>query len=794
MAIGESAGLLFRIKGDSTDAVKAIRDVERAENDLDGTNKSLTDSFASITSVASIAGAGILAVGAAAVTAARGIFSLTMEAAEYGSAIFDASQKTGLSAEALTSMDVAAKQSGTSLDEVTSATAKFAKTIGEAINGSEQAAEKLARLGVTSTDLDTALAQALTTIAKAPAGIRQMTLAQDAFGRSGAQLLPFIKSFDGDLVKLIQKTKDLGLTLSNEAVSAADEFGDQMDTLSAQIAATGRTIGFAFMPLFLEMSQGLSNFLKNNKDDIETWGYTAANAFRLAILGMQSIVDFVQRNEGTFRIAIAVATLGWSEIVRKIAGDFGDAFAANTEQWRTKLSMRPSEGRGGGDTIPLPNDPGTNNKTSNAANKAARDAERQARQDLQAEVRTEQINLKTIQDTFKANIEALIKSATTKEDFIAQWNESMKLFNANLKTSLQYIEERETALLGADASEAERTALQAQQAQRRRELEEANTAFRLQSIEDISTAQENADKQAFDALMKQIELNWKLGQAERDRIAAEEKRLQNAPSTIIVPSIEPTLEDQGLGSVFDSWTASWINFFDRIKEDGPNLTSMLGDIANVLQGAFEGMAHAIGSMVENWVLFGETGPAVMRKILAQALASIAAESAVRAIFELAKGFAALFLNPAEATAHFTAAALFGSIAVGSALAGRAIAGDSFKREASGGRAGAVSNTSNEEEERRRAISRQSDGAYSSGNPWQRASARMEQIFSETKEMLQANTQSNLAFAGAIGSLPAGEVLTRGIAQKPGAIGKAIVEDVGRNSRIGSDLMRATGNR
>ena len=63
------------------------------------------------------------------------------------------------------------------------------------------------------------------------------------------------------------------------------------------------------------------------------------------------------------------------------------------------------------------------------------------------------------------------------------------------------------------------------------------------------------------------------------------------------------------------------------------------------------MADGIGSMVQAWVLYGTAGPQAMRKMVASVLAGVAAQSAVLAIFELAKGFAALFFNPAEAAAR-----------------------------------------------------------------------------------------------------------------------------------------------
>lgn len=108
------------------------------------------------------------------------------------------------------------------------------------------------------------------------------------------------------------------------------------------------------------------------------------------------------------------------------------------------------------------------------------------------------------------------------------------------------------------------------------------------------------------------------------------------------------------------------------------LKSAAKEVKNLFKDGFADFAQGIGGMVEDFVLLGETGPGAMKKLVASVLAGVAAQSAVLAVFELAKGFASLFFNPAEASAHFTAAALFGSIAGVTAVAGRTIAGDSFK--------------------------------------------------------------------------------------------------------------------
>lgn len=128
---------------------------------------------------------------------------------------------------------------------------------------------------------------------------------------------------------------------------------------------------------------------------------------------------------------------------------------------------------------------------------------------------------------------------------------------------------------------------------------------------------------------------------------------------------------------------------DDLKEFASVIEESIVPLGEILTGTFRQVSDAIGQTVANWVLLGETGPAVMRKILAQALASIAAEAAVNAIKELALGFATLFFNPAESAAHFTAAGLWAAIGGVAAIAGRGVAGDLFKPKtaASGGSGG-----------------------------------------------------------------------------------------------------------
>lgn len=195
-----------------------------------------------------------------------------------------------------------------------------------------------------------------------------------------------------------------------------------------------------------------------------------------------------------------------------------------------------------------------------------------------------------------------------------------------------------------------------------------------------------------DRLIESLErLRQKRAELERQQ-QAEDERSKTRKRRVTKDSEEEEKKADPLGRIKIG--------LEDIRKFATELEQTIVPMSQILTDAFHGIANAIGQTVANWVLLGETGPAVMRKILAQALASIAAEAAVNAVKELALGFATLFFNPAESASHFVAAGLWASIAGGAALGGRAVAGDLFKQKAAGGGSGGRGGGSGGREEAR----------------------------------------------------------------------------------------------
>jgi len=107
-------------------------------------------------------------------------------------------------------------------------------------------------------------------------------------------------------------------------------------------------------------------------------------------------------------------------------------------------------------------------------------------------------------------------------------------------------------------------------------------------------------------------------------------------------------------------------------------------LGGALTGAADGLSKAFAQLGATGKLSMATVAQAVRKAVGLQLEQLGALAMVRALFELAAGFASLFLNPAEAGAHFQAAALFGLVGVAASVAGGAIAGAAGGRSPSAG--------------------------------------------------------------------------------------------------------------
>lgn len=778
MAIsGDSISLLFKAKGDTSEAQTAFAQLSKSLG--------LSTSAASSLAVGlPIAGAAIAAVAGVAFGAATAIFNLTKSTAEYGSSIFDASQKTGLGAETLSALRYAAETSGSSFEAITGTVAKFNVLLGEANTGSEKAQKTLEQYNITARDTESALNQAIQKIAEMKTADEQAAAAKALFKDRAGDVLAVIKSFDGDLPALIAKLEKLGLVMSDEDARAADEFGDTLDTLSMQAQAIGHQFAFELMPALTDAMNQISNSMSQSGDTARLWGQVMGEAVSGAVI----VWNAASRAIGAALDLIGVRALSAYDKVSLLFGMLSPVFALLQQINKsfgsvdsTISTIDPTDSvfsfpKGG---AKLKGSGGGRGGGGGGASKAKMAAERREQAETQAQLELQKMRLDALEDAYKdamARIREEFKKTGDASAFIEAANKANRELADGLPPVLDALDQIERKLL-KDPTETQLTVLAQKQQDRRKALEEL-AADDVKKNDDIiadadqklaekrleiarqltndlmavnnerQSAYIKSEEEAWDRIIADQKGNLKeqnklRGEAdaamtrvlrnelqrqrdllqdekqlraqkisdevkdeeEKRKLLAELDELYKQKALLAEEEFQEALkeiqdkysqvvnpDDEKGYSPFGDLIDSWKQFRDMVMADGPTLEETMQGIGGLFVNAFTSMTQAIGGLIQNWVLMGETGPAALKKILAATLASLAAEAGMRAIFELAMGFATLFFNPGEAAAHFTAAALFGSIAVGAALAGRALAGNSFKKESSGAYGSAGSGT------------------------------------------------------------------------------------------------------
>ena len=197
---------------------------------------------------------------------------------------------------------------------------------------------------------------------------------------------------------------------------------------------------------------------------------------------------------------------------------------------------------------------------------------------------------------------------------------------------------------------------------------------------------------------------------------------------------------------------------------------------------FMQMGQGLGQMLESWVLLGDQADISMKKMVASVLAGVASQAATLSIFHIAMGIAALTpwgrVMYGDPILHFKAAAIWGGVAAGAALGGRALAGDSGGQGGSGSASSSGSSSGSRSNLTPDAISRVSENAFTSG--------RDEHIIRLATVIGTLERK--------ISTMKAGDVLVAGARQQRGFIGKQVAEDIKTNASTGSMILRNAGVR
>lgn len=185
--------------------------------------------------------------GFAAVAGVTAFTGLVKGAIDTADKLYDVSQQTGASVEALSAMSGAAKLAGVDMQTVAGGLTKLSKNMLDAANGSGDAAKVFQALGISVKDTNGNLkssdavmmefAKGLQTVSS---GSERAAAAQMVFGKSGAQLVPL-------LADLAQKGT-LQAKITTEQARAANELNDTLEILGRKSTAWATIVAADVVP------------------------------------------------------------------------------------------------------------------------------------------------------------------------------------------------------------------------------------------------------------------------------------------------------------------------------------------------------------------------------------------------------------------------------------------------------------------------------------------------------------------------------------------------------------------
>lgn len=725
MALGQSADILLTIKADNT-ASKELKEVKGDVAGLETATKGAGAGFAALSGPASAAGAAILAAGAAATTAAIAIFNLSKNTADYGSALLNLQKQTGLSAAVLSTLQVAANNAGVSLDQVGDIVGELTQKLGEAAMGDEKAQEALKNHNITAKDTQTALAQLITEVNKYSDAERKAAVVTTILGDEGKKFLPVIAQMASGLNKATADAQKFGQTLSQSALEDSKRFSTGLKDLQTQASALGREFALELMPAITDTMNAITGVLRDNKGEAAAWAKALLNEIRTVIAGFRAlgeIADWALTITTLGFINSSTASISWSSVIARsvsavilpfyelirVVGEARQALnwlMGGTDgsinsgpqivggNLRTGLGgqvdipaggggARGGSGRGGGGG-------GSAAPQRDLFEEAKKQASVmleafQASQKIQSALNEQKLSNGSVDEIGYEREKARIRIAALEYELRLQ-QELTKLQSFEKASDEKKLEI--TSKIGNLQSEIAATEIANQTAISEAEADALDKA--AADLREFDKLLEDAHKRELERIRKE-ELardrrNKAAGQAAIDNDRARQAKLES-----------DRFSSLGLGiGGGGSATADLTSTLNKkgMEEAIPVVES--------LRAAFNGLGQALGQVVSNWILYGNTAGQSAKKAAAGIIASVAQMAVVKAVFELAEGFAALargwlFGDPAafkSATMHFKSAATYGIVAGIAAGAGRAIAGDAFADSGGGGGGGSGSSSGN----------------------------------------------------------------------------------------------------
>jgi hypothetical protein len=202
----------------------------------------------------------------AGVATVGGLAALVDRSISAADAIGETASKIGIGVEALQELRYAASLAGVQQQTLDMALQRFVRRVAEAANGTGEAKDALAQMGIAlrdqsgnlrqSEDLLGDVANAFTRIEDPAERVR---LAFKLFDSEGVALVNMLSDGSGVLEEMRERARDLGIVLDEHLVRDAGRARDELDTLAQVISANLTRAALEAAPVIADLSGWLAD-------------------------------------------------------------------------------------------------------------------------------------------------------------------------------------------------------------------------------------------------------------------------------------------------------------------------------------------------------------------------------------------------------------------------------------------------------------------------------------------------------------------------------------------------------
>ncbi len=235
-----------------------ITAVDQTRGAFDSIKRNLGDLGNAARSINGLLGTLGLAVSAA------GLGAMVKSSLDSADSLSKLSQRVGITVESLSTLIPVADLAGVSGEKFEGGLRKLATRMLDAATGSDEAARSFAAIGVAIQNQDGTLRATdqvlldLTDRFKAmPDGAEKTALAVDLFGKSGADLIPFLNQGRDGVEALTAELQALGVQIGGDTAAQAEVFNDSLAKVRLAISSIGNRVIEAFLPAMNEMANGM---------------------------------------------------------------------------------------------------------------------------------------------------------------------------------------------------------------------------------------------------------------------------------------------------------------------------------------------------------------------------------------------------------------------------------------------------------------------------------------------------------------------------------------------------------